>query len=136
MAYGQQGSGFYVNSSQRVSRDVVDEKFGRLSKGDGSVPLRHIETITGGADLKGNWAIRSYIEETLLPAGQERPIPAGQVRFAQRSAARRQAQRIRTSSLSRLPPRGCRTYQKRIWTPTSARAKWRTAKDSYSGQQH
>lgn len=94
MAYGQQGNRFYVNSAQRWSVDKVEELFDKEEKGGGAVALGYIETITSGADLKGKWAIRSYIEESLLPAGEESLVPAGQVRFAQRRAARRQAQRV------------------------------------------
>jgi len=87
MAYGQKGNTWHVNSAQGVSRDRVDETFGKESRGDGSVSLSYIETITSGADLKGKWEILSYIEKSLLPA-------AGQVGLAGRRAARRQAQRI------------------------------------------
>lgn len=94
MAYGQQGNRFYVNSAQRWSVDKVEELFGKEEKGGGAVALGYIETITSGADLKGTWAIRSYIEESLFSAGEEGLLPAGEVRFAKRGAARRQTQRI------------------------------------------
>ena len=94
MTYGKQANRFYVNSAQNLPRDKVDEQFGRESKGDGSVALGYIETITNGAELIGKWAIVSYIEESLLRAEEENLLPPGEVRFAQRHAAHRQAQRI------------------------------------------
>jgi hypothetical protein len=61
MTYGRKANNWHVNSGMGWSCDVVDQKFGNLSNGDGSVPWRFIETITGGADLIGDWAIISYI---------------------------------------------------------------------------
>jgi hypothetical protein len=61
MQYGRKGGCFYVNSAQSCSRDRVDEMFLNAAP-DGSVPWEYIETLTGGADLVGDWAIRSYIE--------------------------------------------------------------------------
>jgi hypothetical protein len=92
MAYGRKDSDWYVNSSERISRYEVDARFGSQSKGNGEVSMAYIETITHGADLRGSWMIRSYIEEQLFLAGP--PIPPGEVRFARRRAARRQAQRL------------------------------------------
>jgi hypothetical protein len=92
MTYGRKGNDWQVNSSERISRYKVDARFGLKSKGDGEVSMAYLETITQGADLLGSWAIRSYIEERLFLAGP--PIPQGEVRFARRRAARRQAQRL------------------------------------------
>ena len=86
MTYGRKGNRWHVNSAQGWSRDKVEELFDKEEKGDGSVLLSYIETIINGADLKGKWEIRNYIEAGFLPAGQ--------VGSAQRRAARRQAQRI------------------------------------------
>jgi hypothetical protein len=91
MAYGRKGADWYVNSAQRMSQVKVREVFGDLERGDGSVPMSYILTITKGADLIGNWQIRSYIEAQLLPEGWNSGIGRGKAKL---SAARRQAQRL------------------------------------------